>query len=102
MTTLNLSKYQETKDLLGEKFAEFLSLFISELEIAVHTMSSASADITLIAHSQKSTCALIGAVALSEKFQQIKLSSTDGKDVSSDINALSALVDALKIELNSL
>jgi HPt (histidine-containing phosphotransfer) domain-containing protein len=101
MQILNTTQFRETQDLLGDGFDEFLAVFIQELTNAITKLSTGSDNNHLISHSQKSSCALLGAESLSDIFRQIEEQAKNVEDISALVELLPNELEKLKSELNN-
>jgi HPt (histidine-containing phosphotransfer) domain-containing protein len=98
---IDLAKLTQTKELMEDGFDDFLQVFFSELESDIHTIQNTNdfALIALKAHSQKSSCALLGVISLSELFLQIEQLARDEQDVTEYVKQLPDLLTKTKQKL---
>ncbi len=79
---IDQEKFDEMKELIGGEFEAFIQLFLSELQKDIDIIINTK-DVKIIklkAHSQKSSCALLGAVQLSNIFLQIEQLASQNKE----------------------
>ena len=98
---LDQQKFNDIKELIGEGFRGFIKLFLLELQKDIDTIMGTE-DLNIIklkAHSQKSSCGLIGASDLSSVFLEIEGLANQGKKSQILIDKLPELFLQLEREL---
>jgi len=98
---LDQQKFNEIKDLMGDGFGDFVKLFLSELRKDIDTIMDTE-DVSVIklkAHSQKSSCGLIGVSELSGVFLEIEELANQSKRSQTLIDKLPELFLQLEREL---
>lgn len=80
---IDKEKFSATKEMMGDAFGEFLEIFFTELEGDVKSILNTSDNeiIHLKAHSQKSSCALLGAATLKDMFEKIEERAKTNQEV---------------------
>jgi HPt (histidine-containing phosphotransfer) domain-containing protein len=98
---IDKEKFIATKELMGDSFDDFLKLFFSELENDINIIQNTSDNktITLKAHSQKSSCGLLGAIELQDVFYKIEQLTKEGKNANELILQLPILLQKTKQNL---
>jgi HPt (histidine-containing phosphotransfer) domain-containing protein len=101
---IDTKKFTDTKELMGESFDDFLQLFFTELESDIQTIATTDdmQTIHLKAHSQKSSCRLVGATALSDLFLQIEQLAKQNERVDNLIAQLPDLLNQTKTTVYTL
>jgi HPt (histidine-containing phosphotransfer) domain-containing protein len=98
---IDKEKFSATKELMGESFDDFLQLFFSELENDIKIIKNADdfETIVLKAHSQKSSCGLLGATQLQEIFANIEQLAKDNQNTDDLVAKLPESLTQLKQNL---
>jgi HPt (histidine-containing phosphotransfer) domain-containing protein len=98
---IDKEKFLATKELMGESFDDFLQLFFSELENDIKIIKNADdfETIALKAHSQKSSCGLLGATQLQEIFANIEQLAKDNQNTDDLVAKLPESLTQLKQNL---
>jgi HPt (histidine-containing phosphotransfer) domain-containing protein len=98
---IDKEKFLATKELMGESFDDFLQLFFSEFENDIKIIKNADdfETIVLKAHSQKSSCGLLGATKLQEIFANIEQLAKNNQSSDELISKLPQLLQATKEDI---
>ncbi|SMN16669.1 hypothetical protein CRYPA_391 [uncultured Candidatus Thioglobus sp.] len=91
---IDKQKFQEIKEIMGDGFDDFIKLFLQELQADIDILQH-TADFDIIhlkAHSQKSSCLLMGAIELADIFLHIEQLAKDKKNVVKLIDKLPVLL----------
>lgn len=101
---IDKEKFAQTRELMGDAFDDFLQLFVSELEkdILEITNTDDTSIIQLKAHSQKSSCGLLGATNLSEIFLNIETLAQNNQNSAELVKQLPELLKQTKNEIDTL